>query len=88
MSRGLVNLILGFALVATALSLVYVRHESRVLFRDYAQLLNVRDQLKVEWGRLQLEQATLAENSRIEQIARQRLDMKRPDPAQIVVIAK
>lgn len=88
MSRGLINAALGLALVASALGLVHVRHESRVLFRDYARLLNVRDRLNVEWGRLQLEQATWAENGRIEQLARDELNMRSPEPDQIVVIAQ
>lgn len=88
MKRVWINAALGVAIVVTALSLVYTRHESRVLFRDYAELLHVRDQLTVEWGRLQLEQATWAESGRIESIARDNLEMKSPESDKTVVIAQ
>ena len=41
---------------------------------------------QVEFGRLQLEQATVAEATRIDQIARVRLGMKSPEAADIVVV--
>jgi cell division protein FtsL len=43
-------------------------------------------QLEVEWGQLQLEQSTWANNARIEKIARDKLQMKAPTPQQILTI--
>ena len=42
--------------------------------------------LDVEWGQLQLEQSTWAAHARIEKIAKERLQMKAPQPAQIIAL--
>jgi cell division protein FtsL len=46
----------------------------------------MRDELNVEFGRLQLEQATVAESTRIDAIARIRLGMKSPEADDVVVV--
>lgn len=88
MTRGRVNLILGAAVFATALALVWVRHESRTQFVELQALNEARDELNIEWGRLQLEQATWAEASRIERLARDELDMRVPRPDEVRVIVR
>ena len=45
-----------------------------------------RDELNIEFGRLQLEQATLAEATRVDRVARERLGMKFPEAADVVVV--
>jgi cell division protein FtsL len=76
------------AVIASAIGVVYSIQESRELFVELTQLGNERDDLNFEFGRLELEQATWAENNRIEQIARGRLGMVSPDPSAIVVIRR
>ena len=49
---------------------VFARHEHRQLFVELTKLENARDELNIEFGRLQLEQATWAESNRIDQVAR------------------
>ena len=71
--------------VVTAIGIVFARHEHRQLFIELSRLEKARDDLNIEFGRLQLEQATWAENSRIEQIARGRLGMVSPGAAELVV---
>lgn len=88
MSRGTVNLLLGALVLCTALGLVWTRHESRVLFVEMQSLTGTRDQLNTEWGRLQLEQATWAEESRIERLAREKLNMRSPGPDDTRVIVR
>jgi len=51
-----------------------------------SKLQNQRDALNVEFGRLELEQATLASPSRIEQIARGQLGMISPPAASVEMI--
>ena len=68
------------AAVASALGVVWTRHESRVLFVQLTQLQNQRDDLNIEYGRLELEQATYAEPRRIDDEARQKLGMVDPRP--------
>jgi cell division protein FtsL len=85
MSRFLlVVLILGG--IASAIGVVYARHRHRLLFVELSRLEKVRDELNIEFGRLQLEQATVAESNRIDQIARMRLGMKFPEADDVVVV--
>ena len=81
-------LILLGATLASAIGVVYARQQSRLAFIELTKLGNERDDLNFEFGRLQLEQATWAENNRIEQIARARLGMVSPSPAATQVIKR
>ena len=78
--------VLALATIASAIGVIYARHRHRVLFDEVTRLERARDELNVEFGRLQLEQATVAEATRIDQIARVRLGMKSPEAADIVVV--
>jgi len=82
---GVMIILLG-TVVASAIGVVYAIQKSRVLFVELTRLGSERDDLNFEFGRLQLEQATWAENNRIEQIARGRLGMVSPNPAETVVL--
>jgi len=73
------------SVVGSALGLVYLRQESRTLFVQQQELNSIRDETEVEWGRLQLEQATLADIARIERIARDTLAMREPTPQQVII---
>ena len=77
---GMVMLMLLVAVVATALAVVWTRHESRVLFVNLTALQSQRDELNIEFGKLELEQATKADPSRIDAEARQKLGMIDPLP--------
>ena len=72
----------------TALGVVWTRHESRVLFVQLTSLQNQRDDLNVEYGRLELEQATWAEPRRIDEEARTKLGMVAPAPADIQLVRR
>jgi cell division protein FtsL len=72
--------------VISAIGVVHARHRHRQQFFELTRLEKVRDDLNIEFSRLQLEQATLAESNRIDTIARNRLGMKTPEPADIVVV--
>ncbi len=72
--------------VASAIGVVYARHRHRQLFVELTRFERARDELNVDFGRLQLEQATWAESNRVEQVARTRIGMKFPEADDIVVI--
>jgi cell division protein FtsL len=76
------------ATIASAIGVVYARQQSRLAFVELSHLGNERDNLNFEFGRLQLEQATWAENNRIEQIARGRLGMVSAGAAETMVIRR
>ena len=82
------KLLLGalvLANVATALLVVRDRHEHRQAFVALSKLERARDELNIEFGRLQLEQATWAESNRVDQVARTRLGMSFPRTEDVVV---
>lgn len=74
------------AVLLSALAVVYTKHQSRKLFVEMQALNSQQDALGVEWGRLLLEQGTLATPTRIEQAARKRLGMRVPEPDQILIV--
>lgn len=82
----LLLVVLIVANVVTGLGVVHARHQHRQNFVQLTRLEKARDELNIEFGRLQLEQATWAESNRIDQVARDRLGMKFPEGADIVVI--
>lgn len=79
---------LYLAIFVSALQVVIARHETRRLFVELQGMERTRDELKEEWGRLQLEQSTWAINDRIESVARTQLDMKMPEQSSVVLLAK
>jgi cell division protein FtsL len=79
-------ILLGVVLVS-AVGVVWTRHESRVLFVDLTRLQDQRDDLNIEYGRLELEQATWAEPARIDAEAR-KLGMLDPRPQDIQLVRR
>ena len=86
MSLRVIIGVLILANLISAIGVVHARYRHRQLFVDLSRLEKNRDELNIEFIRLQLEQATWAESNRVEQIARPRLGMKTPESADIVVI--
>lgn len=86
MSARVLLAILIAANVLSAIGAVLARHEHRQRFIELTKLEKSRDELNIEFGRLQLEQATWAESNRIDQVARTRLGMQFPEAGDIVVV--
>jgi cell division protein FtsL len=84
-ARPLIAVLL-VASVLSAIAVVYDRHEHRQLFIRLSKLEKARDEINIEFGRLQIEQATWAESNRIDQVARTRLGMVFPETGDIVVV--
>lgn len=80
--------ILLLAVIASAIGVVWTRHESRILFVELSRLQSQKDDLGVEYGRLELEQATYAEPSRIDAEARARLGMYTPKQQDIQLVRR
>ncbi len=81
--QALIAIVLLAAVIGSAISLVWARNESRTLFVQLTALQNQRDAMNIEYGRLELEQATFAEPRRIDEEARQQLGMVDPRPQDI-----
>ena len=90
MSPGRIAVLTLLAAVAagSAIGVVHGRHESRQAFVELTRLEAERDELNIEFGRLQLEQATWAETNRIEQIAVTQLGMVFPGAADTRVVRR
>ncbi len=84
----LLTLVFAIACVASALALIYTKHESRKLFVELEQLTAERDELNIEWGQLQIEQSTWATHARIEKVALEELALQRPKSTEIYVIER
>ena len=75
----------GAACLASAVAMIYVHHQQRKYYVELTRQERIRDALAVEYGRLQLEQATWAHSARVEQIAQRALHMGPPQTIDIVV---
>ena len=75
----LLTLVLG-----SALTVIYVKHQSRTLFAELRSIQKQQDQQVIHWGRLQLQNTTLATHSNVESRARHDLKMQMPDSVELV----
>lgn len=76
-----ISLLLLLATVASALGLVHSHYESRRMFMALESEHKERKLLAVEQDRLELERRAQSSPLRIEQIARQQLQMQTASPA-------
>ncbi len=84
MPRQIWLLLLLTMVLGSALTVIYVKHQSRVLFSDLRNLQKLQDQQVIQWGRLQLQNTTLATHSNVESRARKDLKMRLPENVQLV----
>lgn len=83
---GRTNVMLLALVVVTALSVIGLRHESRLAFAQLQSLNTQRDELDIEWGKLLLEQGAWSQNQRVEDIAQKNLGMALPASKEVVVL--
>jgi cell division protein FtsL len=81
-----VMVIMLMLVMVSALSVVYVKYDSRLQFNQLKQAFSEQDRLGIEWGRLQLEHNTWSSSNRIEKLARSNLNLQTPKPGQIVYV--
>lgn len=77
---GRLSLGLALALMVSSLSLVTARFQSRQLYVASDRLDDLARQLDTDWRRLQLERAELARHARIDDVARNELNMVSGSP--------
>ena len=82
----LLIMILLIVTFVSAISVIYVKHYNRKLFVELQQQERQRDDMDVEWGKLQLEQNTWATHVRIERIAREKLQIITPEYNDVIYI--
>ncbi len=74
--------------IVSALGVIYSKHNSRMLFKQSRVLSSAIDRANVDWGRLQIEESTLARYGRIEEIATKELQMRLPKHSEIKTVLK
>ncbi len=79
-------ILLLLALMASAIAVVQLKHETRQRFVELQALQAQRDALNVEWGQLLLEEGAWSQHRRIEVLARTRIGMNVPDPRNVAVV--
>jgi cell division protein FtsL len=84
--RAFTIAILIVAVLGSGIAVVYARQQHRQAYIELNRLVKQRDEINLEFSRLQLEQATWAETNRIEQVATQRLGMISPQGDGVVVL--
>tara|TARA_B100001142_G_C14105429_1_gene566943 strand:- start:467 stop:730 length:264 start_codon:yes stop_codon:yes gene_type:complete len=84
MKTNLFVLFLAICVFASALALVTKREETRNFSKQLEKVESQRRVLKQDWARLILRQSNLASHSRVEQVARDALGMKLPEPKTVV----
>lgn len=80
----LVLLLAGCFLISAHL-LIQVTHQARNLHVRLQLLEGARDDLQVEWGRLLLEESALVSPLRLEQLARQELNLQLPEASRLQI---
>jgi len=83
---ALVTTLLIVLAATSAIGVASSQHEARKLRAEHEREQTKAQSLEVEWGRLQIEQSTLASPRRVSSIARERLGMATPDAGLIVVL--
>ena len=76
----------GIALLLSALAVIYSKYYSRLVFIEIQKQERTLDQYEVEWGQMQLELTMLAEQNRVELVAREQLKLFLPPREKIIYI--
>ena len=79
------NLLLLTVLTLCALGLVTSQHQARRLFGELEREQERSQQLRVEYGQLQLEASTWAVHARVERIASRQLHMRVPEAKRLQI---
>jgi cell division protein FtsL len=83
------NRLLGVAVIVlllSALAVIYSKYYSRLVFIEIQKQERALDQYEVEWGQMQLELTMLAEQNRVELVAREQLKLVMPLREKIIYI--
>ncbi|NOH71433.1 cell division protein FtsL [Vibrio pectenicida] len=83
---GRIPLLVLTLIFASAMAVVFTTHHTRQAITEKDLALQERERLDNEWRNLLLEETALAEHSRVQEIAKDELQMKRPDADKEVVI--
>ena len=78
--------VLWIAVLTSAGTVIYSRHQARDLFVRLEKLNADRDALEMEWGRLQLEQSAWSSHAFVERVANAKLKMGLPQTQDVRIV--
>ncbi|MDR0805689.1 MAG: cell division protein FtsL [Enterobacteriaceae bacterium] len=86
-SHAKIPMILMTLVLVSAIGVVLSSHRTRLLTAEREQLILEREALEIEWRNLILEENALADHSRIERLANEKLQMQHvlPEQEQIII---
>ncbi|HYM35329.1 MAG TPA: cell division protein FtsL [Steroidobacteraceae bacterium] len=73
-------------LLASAIGVIWTKHQSRTVFIELQRLQAERDRLDIEWGQLKIQQSYSATPGRVEQVAFVDLKMVTPRPSDVRIV--
>ena len=79
-------MLLTVVVIGSAMTVIYVKHQSRVLFSDLRQVQKQQDGQIIFWSVLQLQNSTLTTQANVESMASKKLGMVLPEKVQIVTL--
>ena len=85
----IINRLLGIAsavLLLSALTVIYSKYYSRLMFIEIQKQERALDQYEVEWGQMELELTMLAEQNRLEIVAQKELKLMMPLREKIIYL--
>jgi cell division protein FtsL len=78
--------LLWFAVLGSAVQVIYARYTARAQFVRLERLDSQRDSLEMEWGRLELEQSYWSSNAFVERVANAKLQMSLPQTRDVRIV--
>lgn len=78
--------LLWLGVLASAVQVIYARHEARDLFVRLEKLNAERDTLEMDYGRLQLEQSYWSSHAFVERVANSKLQMNLPQTRDVRIV--
>jgi len=82
----MVTVLLWAAVLGSAAAVVETKQRARTLFVELERLSAERDQLNIDWGRLQLEQSAWSAHGFVEQVATRQLHMTMPQATEVKIV--
>jgi len=76
----------AIVLLASAIGVIWSKHQSRTIFIELQRLQSERDRLDIEWGQLKIQQSYSATPGRVEQVANGDLKMITPRPTEVRIV--
>ncbi|WP_277710470.1 cell division protein FtsL [Taylorella asinigenitalis] len=72
--------------IYSAMQLVIVRYEQRLVYNDIVRVQNAQQKLNEVWSYLQLERANLSSTMNVDKQIREKLKLKTPELDEIIYI--